>query len=118
MKKENFFTALRYITMVQNGEIPLNKGMQHIPSLFYENFKLEKLESSCGIQFPPPKFVGVQLPTPPPAVQLPPPQAYAMTPEEITKYGELFKTYDTSNVGSGVVVLLSSHIAVSSHRVF
>ena len=26
MKKENFFTALRYITMVQNGDTNLTKG--------------------------------------------------------------------------------------------
>jgi hypothetical protein len=26
MTKEQFFTALRYITMVQNGDIPLSKG--------------------------------------------------------------------------------------------
>mmetsp|Transcript_800 Transcript_800/g.799 ORF Transcript_800/g.799 Transcript_800/m.799 type:complete len:679 (+) Transcript_800:19-2055(+) len=82
MKKENFFTALRYITMVQNGDFPLTQ---------------EKLISSSTVQFPPPKFKDVQLP--PAAPALPPPQAYAMTPEEQTKYLELFKTYDQSKTG-------------------
>ena len=27
MRKEQFFTALRFITMAQNGELPLTKGM-------------------------------------------------------------------------------------------
>jgi hypothetical protein len=34
MRKENFFTALRYITMVQNGEIPLNFGLPSSVSIF------------------------------------------------------------------------------------
>jgi hypothetical protein len=29
MKKENFFTALRYITMAQNGDLNLTKGLPH-----------------------------------------------------------------------------------------
>mmetsp|Transcript_2695 Transcript_2695/g.4048 ORF Transcript_2695/g.4048 Transcript_2695/m.4048 type:complete len:1026 (-) Transcript_2695:127-3204(-) len=88
MKKENFFTAIRFITMVQNGDIPIST---------------EKLISSANTQLPPPKFTGVQLPPAPgpggPPGQLPPPQAYAVSPDERTKYEGLFKTYDKDKTG-------------------
>eukprot|EP00604_Paraphysomonas_vestita_P002111 CAMPEP_0174817608 /NCGR_PEP_ID=MMETSP1107-20130205/7_1 /TAXON_ID=36770 /ORGANISM="Paraphysomonas vestita, Strain GFlagA" /LENGTH=572 /DNA_ID=CAMNT_0016028497 /DNA_START=252 /DNA_END=1967 /DNA_ORIENTATION=- len=90
MKKENFFTALRFITLAQNGDFNITK---------------ENLLKTATIQYPPPRFVGVPPPT---TTSLPPvstagsvasPQAYAISPEEQQKYTTLFGTYDTGRTG-------------------
>ena len=72
-------------------------------------FKLiEQLINTAGIQYPPPRFIGVPPPTsvsvstPPtstPSGPPPPPQSYAISPEEQQKYTTLFGTYDTSRTG-------------------
>ena len=50
MNLQQFYTALRFISMVQNGEIPISK---------------ERLATSKSATFSLPKFAGVQIPVPP-----------------------------------------------------
>ena len=40
LNKSQFFVALRYITLVQNGDIPISKGISFLQSCFYESLKL------------------------------------------------------------------------------
>lgn len=75
----------------------------------------EQLIKTSAIQYPPPRFTGIPLPTSaptPPTVSASPstPQAYAISPEEQHKYSELFKSYDTSRTGSAVILCLRSHL--------
>jgi len=78
MTKTQFYTAIRYITMVQNGEIPISK---------------ERLQASSSVNFPPPKFNGIKINVPPP------PTAYAVSSEDLVKYRALFNNYDTNKDG-------------------
>jgi hypothetical protein len=64
----------------------------------------EHLEQTAGNQLPPPRFIGVPVPTvspsPPPVSASPPPaQAYAISPDEQQKYSSLFSTYDSARTG-------------------
>ena len=50
MNKAQFFTALRFIVLVQNGELPITA---------------EKLPATRGARYGPPRFVDVQIQLPP-----------------------------------------------------
>lgn len=76
MTIRQFYTALRYISMVQNGEIPISKGIcfffflyyyfcfcSLILLLFFFLLIVERLAQSITIDFGPPKFTGVQIPS-------------------------------------------------------
>lgn len=108
MNKVQFYTALRFIVMVQNGEMPINK---------------ERLLATKTVKFEPPRFIDVPLqlpvapavnssmpggpampnagPTPPAAAAAgsvgPPP--YAITPDDHIRYHELFLKTDANNDG-------------------
>jgi len=94
MNINEFYTAIRYIVMFQNGEKPLTK---------------ERLISTANEKFEPPKFQDIKLPLPVPinntASVIPPnnptsgPALYAITPEDHEKYHKLFITYDTNGDG-------------------
>lgn len=94
MNIQQFFAALRYITMIQNGEFPISKD--RLAATGKENLGL-------------PKFNGIDIPKPAPAA---PPAAaaaggvnneqmmkFAMNPTDHAKYHSLFLTYDTDKDG-------------------
>lgn len=154
MSKSNFFTAIRFITMVQNGDMPISQGMpqtcvtthnffqtlHHIitlqrnwSALPTRNFPLRSsLMFSCRVsQFSiqciytihcTPSclnrhsiltnnksfnhmFYWILFWSAEAAPQLPPAEAYVMSPQELEKYLSLFKTYDSDHDG---YVLISS----------
>jgi hypothetical protein len=112
MSLHQFYTALRLITMIQNGEIPISK---------------ERMIATLNEQLSLPKFTGIDLPAAPkhnaasahstapvtvptssaPALAntaVPPAGAhalppFAMTPQEHLKYHTLFLSYDTNHDG-------------------
>lgn len=90
MSLSQFYTALRFITMIQSGEIPLSAD------------RLTKTSrSDLGL----PKFAGVDVPPKP--VQGPahavvagtPSSLFAISPVEHGKYHNLFASYDTDKDG-------------------
>lgn len=96
MNLQQFYTALRYITMIQSGELPISK---------------EKLSSSAKIALDLPKFTGIDLPKAPAPTPVPTPTAapvagappnaaaYAIMPQDHVKYHGLFCTYDSDKDG-------------------
>jgi hypothetical protein len=101
MNIKQFYTALRYITMIQNGDMPISK---------------EKLNASARTNFGLPKFNGIDPPAHVPVAsaaptphQSPAPiqgqgtgqlAPYSISPAEHMKYHELFVTYDVNHEGS------------------
>ena len=87
INKEQFFTALRYIVIVQGGDQTVSK---------------EGLVAKMNMQLGLPRFEGVPLtPTASSPVNMvanaPPP--YAMTADDHVKYHKLFQQYDSDNDG-------------------
>eukprot|EP01038_Epipyxis_sp_PR26KG_P009772 gene9772-13145_t len=96
MNISQFYTALRFITMYQNGEIPLTK---------------DRLLQTVAVNLGLPKFNGIPLPTAPPKIQsaaavpptlgvsIPLDAAFSIQQNDHTKYHNLFVTYDINNDG-------------------
>lgn len=92
MNSAQFYNALRYITMVQNGDFPLNK---------------ERLETSAALNFPSPTFKDVVLTSQQSRMKATnnisssstTTPTWTMSSEEEAKYFQLFKTYDLNNDG-------------------
>lgn len=80
MNKAQFYCALRYICMFQNGDLPIRK---------------ERLQTSAGLELGLPKFPGLVLPPLPTVSASYPP----ITPEVHMRYHELFVQYDQDQDG-------------------
>eukprot|EP00981_Chlorochromonas_danica_P004233 scaffold857_cov152-Ochromonas_danica.AAC.16 len=106
MNHSQFFSALRFITMIQNGEIPISA---------------ERLLKTSKVDLGLPKFNGIDLPSAKPSNRVPPSAglphaafpagaapfpvapaaaaAFAITPIEHAKYHNLFIAYDADKDG-------------------
>ena len=92
MNSAQFYNALRYITMVQNGDFPLSK---------------ERLENSASLDFPLPTFKDVVLTSQQNKAKAASSissssktaPSWTMSLDEEAKYLQLFKTYDINSDG-------------------
>lgn len=102
MDKAQFMTALRYVTMAQNGEFPISK--ERLTKTANENLGLPRFPS---ITIPPfHKPVPVPVPAAVPAMAAPgasPPQMqmspWAITPADHLKLHQIFLSYDQDKDG-------------------
>ena len=94
MNLGQFYTAMRYISLAQSGEMPISR---------------DRLVSTMSQSFPLPVFSGIPVPPPTPQNTSPSPvpgaaggtsiPPFAITPEEHAKYHGLFLTYDKDGDG-------------------
>ena len=91
MSLGQFYTAMRYISLAQSGEMPISR---------------DRLMSTMNQTFPLPVFSGIAVPPPPPQNVTPSPPTggssvppFAITPEEHAKYHGLFLSYDKDGDG-------------------
>jgi len=110
MNREQFNSALRYLTMVQNGEFPVSKerltktaneslGMPHFPSIPIPPYQ----KPVVPVPVPIPAVSGAVAAFPPGAVSMGGTSSsvgsYAITPVEHFKYHQIFLSYDTDKDG-------------------
>eukprot|EP00599_Poterioochromonas_sp_BG-1_P003600 CAMPEP_0173147282 /NCGR_PEP_ID=MMETSP1105-20130129/9046_1 /TAXON_ID=2985 /ORGANISM="Ochromonas sp., Strain BG-1" /LENGTH=911 /DNA_ID=CAMNT_0014061745 /DNA_START=28 /DNA_END=2763 /DNA_ORIENTATION=+ len=99
MNAHQFYVALRFIAMIQNGEMPISR---------------ERLLATVKDKFELPRFNGIDVPVARPVAPVPTPQpvptaippnaaaaaaAFAITPQEHVKYHSLFVGYDKDKDG-------------------
>eukprot|EP01041_Mallomonas_annulata_P009146 gene9146-18952_t len=92
MSRIQFYTALRYITILQNNS---SNGYNNIPISFVTT---ELLQRTSFMKYPPPRFAGVPINIKEAYCPFPSKLSdalYAATSEDISKYIKLFTTFDT-----------------------